>query len=206
MAYRTNKEKVGFMVTVGLNVLLIDLPYDIIGIKFIHWTWHDTDPNIGDRIYWVPWTSFYFHMVFSASFAFWFFTKNVNLDQTDTFRKEILISLKSIFFSTPCGILCFSILYHPLHELYNVPTHVIMMFLIALYVMLATLTRKPRNMFYFPLSIIIFLVVYYTIFLCLTIWGKPEHEISTGPHEEIGPCNITASTFGTVSTTDRSWN
>lgn len=30
----------------GLLVVLIDLPYDIVGIKFLHWTWHDTDPNI----------------------------------------------------------------------------------------------------------------------------------------------------------------
>lgn len=199
VAYRTNITKVGFIVTVGLSVLLIDLPYDIIGIKFIHWTWHDTDPNIGDRLYWVPWTSFYFHMVFSASFSFWFFIKGVNLDQTHSFRTEVSIFLKSILLSTPCGILCFSVLYHPLHDLYNVPTKAIMLFLIALYIMLFILKRKPRKMFDCPSTIILYLVVYYTTFLCIAIWGKPENEISFGPHEEIGPCNITVSSFGTVS-------
>lgn len=31
---------------VGLMTVLIDMPYDIIGIKYVHWVWHDTDPNI----------------------------------------------------------------------------------------------------------------------------------------------------------------
>lgn len=187
------------MFTVGLNVFLIDLPYDIIGIKFIHWTWHDTDPNIGERTYWVPWTSYYFHMVFSASFVFWFFADEVNLDKIYSTKKEILTSLKAIFFSTPCGILCFTILYHPLHDNYNVPTQVIMMLLIALYIMVAVLKCKRRKVFDRPVAIIIYLVVYYATFLGLATWGKPENEVSIGPHEEIGPCNITISSFGTVS-------
>lgn len=188
------------MVTVGLNVFLIDLPYDIMGVKFVHWTWHDTDPNLADRTYWVPWTSYYFHMVFSASFVFWYFNKDVDLDKKYTLKKEILISLKTIILSTPCGILCFTVLYHPLHDLYNVPTRVIMMFLIALYAMLAVFTREPREISNLPLAIIIYLIAYYGTFLGLALWGNPENEISTGPHEEIGPCNITTSSFDSVST------
>lgn len=57
---------------VGLTVVLIDYPYDVIGIRFLYWTWHDTDPNIFDRHYHVPWNSFYFHATFAASFIFWF--------------------------------------------------------------------------------------------------------------------------------------
>lgn len=33
---------------VGLMTVLIDMPYDIIGVKYLHWIWHDTDPNIGN--------------------------------------------------------------------------------------------------------------------------------------------------------------
>lgn len=39
-------------------------------IKFVHWTWHDTDPNIYDRHYWVPWNSYYFHLTFGTAFNF----------------------------------------------------------------------------------------------------------------------------------------
>lgn len=52
--------------------MLIDLPYDITAVKYVHWTWHDTDPNIYDRHYWVPWNSYYFHATFAASLTFWF--------------------------------------------------------------------------------------------------------------------------------------
>ena len=48
----------------------MDLPYDIVAVKFVHWTWHDTDPNIYDRHYWVPWNSYYFHLTFGVSFNF----------------------------------------------------------------------------------------------------------------------------------------
>ena len=53
---------------VALFVLIFDMPYDIMGIKFLWWTWHDTDSNIYDRMYWVPWTSYYFHMSFALAF------------------------------------------------------------------------------------------------------------------------------------------
>jgi hypothetical protein len=67
--------------TVGLLVVLIDLPYDIVSVKFVHWSWHDTDPNIADRHYWVPWNSYYFHLTFAASFTFWFHTVRSWLDR-----------------------------------------------------------------------------------------------------------------------------
>ena len=57
---------------VGLAVVLLDVPFDIMGIKLLWWTWHDTDPNIYDRHYWVPWTSYYFHAAFASSFMFLF--------------------------------------------------------------------------------------------------------------------------------------
>lgn len=33
---------------VGLMTVLIDMPYDIIVVKYSHWIWHDTDPNVGN--------------------------------------------------------------------------------------------------------------------------------------------------------------
>jgi len=138
-------------------------------------------------------------MVFSASFVFWFFTNDVNLDYTLTPKKQIIQSIKAIFLSTPSGILGFSVLYHPLHDLYGVPTQIILTFLIAIYIMLAMLKQKQRNKLNFSLSIVLYLCVYYATFLCLAIWGKPENEVSIGLHEEIGPCNITVPSYGTVS-------
>lgn len=44
------KSQLAEFMAVGLMTVLIDMPYDIIGIKYIHWIWHDTDPNICKKI------------------------------------------------------------------------------------------------------------------------------------------------------------
>lgn len=41
---------------VALADLMLDIPFDILGIKLLWWVWHDTDPNIFDRTYSVPLT------------------------------------------------------------------------------------------------------------------------------------------------------
>lgn len=96
--------------------VLIDMPYDIIGIKYLHWVWHDTDPNIGkfqvsfvgmiqihrqflaDRHYWVPWNSYYFHACFSASFQFFYHQTRKWLDRRDLQKWErgTMLVLKTI--------------------------------------------------------------------------------------------------------------
>lgn len=43
------KSPIAEYLAVGLLTVLIDMPYDIIGIKYVHWIWHDTDPNIGKK-------------------------------------------------------------------------------------------------------------------------------------------------------------
>lgn len=42
---KLKSELVEYM-AVGLLTVLIDMPYDIIGTKFVHWIWHDTDPGL----------------------------------------------------------------------------------------------------------------------------------------------------------------
>lgn len=36
---------------VGLLTVLIDMPYDMNGARYVHWIWHDTDPNICKSIF-----------------------------------------------------------------------------------------------------------------------------------------------------------
>ena len=74
--------------SVGLGVVLLDVPFDIMGIKLLWWTWHDTDPNIYDRHYWVPWTSYYFHAAFASSFSFLFFGTRSLVCKTERFQAD----------------------------------------------------------------------------------------------------------------------
>jgi hypothetical protein len=54
----------------GLCAELIYAPYDIVGIKFLWWTWHDTDSSIAERLLGVPIGSTMWVITFSATFSY----------------------------------------------------------------------------------------------------------------------------------------
>ncbi|XP_042193279.1 uncharacterized protein LOC103182226 [Callorhinchus milii] len=66
---------------VGLGSLLIDIPFDIMGVKLLWWTWHDTDPNIFDKHYSVPWASYMFHLSTASTFTFFINSGSQTLSQ-----------------------------------------------------------------------------------------------------------------------------
>lgn len=57
----------------GIFVVLIDLFYDIMGIKLLWWIWYDIDFNIYDCYYWVFWISYYFYFIFFSGMIFVFY-------------------------------------------------------------------------------------------------------------------------------------
>jgi hypothetical protein len=116
---------------VGLTVVLIDIPYDIMAVKFVHWTWHDTDPNIYDRHYWVPWTSYYFHATFAFTVTYMFHFWRSKICKNDpenpwvsdkSCAKELLCTVLTAFCGMPGGVLQFLPLYHPLHDYFGIHT------------------------------------------------------------------------------------
>ena len=42
----------------ALGAVLLDVPFDIMGVKLLWWSWHATDPYLFVRTYNVPWTRF----------------------------------------------------------------------------------------------------------------------------------------------------
>eukprot|EP00731_Ephydatia_muelleri_P004982 Em0002g1158a len=68
----------------AICVVLLDVPYDILGVKLLWWTWHDTDPNLYDRTYYVPWTSYMFHLTFASTFLLILNTSRVLLSCGDS--------------------------------------------------------------------------------------------------------------------------
>lgn len=53
----------------GLVACLFYAPYDIVGAKFMWWTWHDTDPTLGARILGAPISSSLWVLTFVGAFA-----------------------------------------------------------------------------------------------------------------------------------------
>ncbi|CAH1994136.1 unnamed protein product [Acanthoscelides obtectus] len=192
---------------VGLLVVLIDIAYDIVSVNFLHWTWHDTDPNIYDRHYWVPWNSYYFHATFAASFTFWFhFTREVFCESDGKWLadkrivRELLSSFITALLGPIGGILMFLPLYHPLHDMYNIHSEVTYSVLFVVFLLIVwTGDRGARSKFagdsanhkvsWATWLIVLHLVCHYATFLYIVSFFNPEDEISTGLKEPLGPCD-----------------
>ncbi|XP_068618230.1 uncharacterized protein [Battus philenor] len=189
----------------GLLVVLIDIPYDIVSVKFVHWTWHDTDPNIFDRHYWVPWNSYYFHASFTASFYFIFHASRrffaPNEEKWSSGKKSA--EWKSVIISSllgmPGGILLFVTIYHPLHDIWNVHGEVTFFMLCSIFsliVFIGLLNRSDKAnepLSFMDYVMVIQLSLHYAIYWIFVVFFSPERERSYGLHEPVGPCNELSS-------------
>ncbi|XP_064388139.1 uncharacterized protein LOC135336304 [Halichondria panicea] len=205
---------------VALGDLLLDIPFDILGIKLIWWTWHDTDPNIFDRTYSVPWTSYIFHLTFAASFTFllnssrWLFTGSSDKEKmTNNYFSEFACVIITACLSMPmAALLQFTPLYHAFHDMHGVHTEVCVCVIVGLYVMLAWsgdrgtgmearngtqgAGHRKRHSVFNELSLAV--VIHYLFYIVLVFVASPESYRSTGPHETVGDCD-SVSTINTVT-------
>ncbi|XP_053684180.1 uncharacterized protein LOC128734162 [Sabethes cyaneus] len=200
----------------GLFVVLIDLPYDIVSVKFVHWTWHDTDPNIADRNYWVPWNSYYFHATFAFAFSFffhnvrkWLDTRKLERWQAGTLKAELAAVVVAALLSFPGGALLFIPLYHPFHDFYNVPGEVTTLTL--LFVFLVTLwkfdrksnRRLPEKLDTMGRALMAHLVIHYTTFMAMVLFLDPENVVAAGLHEPIGDCEAKTPVYTVLKTLEK---
>jgi len=187
---------------VGLGTVLLDIPYDIMGIKLLWWTWHDTDPNVYDRMYWVPWTSFYYHSSFACSFN-WMLRLARNLLLTEEYNwKQVHRELACVVFAglTAFWVGAFQFLpvYHVFHDFFKVPTECCVMAFLSFYVYLVWIAdrypkatarpekKKKKNWFD---ELCLLVVVHYAFYMVIVFLADPENIRATGLHEPIGPCD-----------------
>lgn len=190
---------------VGLLDVLIDFPYDIMGIKMVWWSWHDTDPNIFDRHYWVPWTSYFFHMGFHSSFAFlingsrYLLTKDTSKIKSHGFLLEMSCVLVTAMFSMAMAVVFQMVpIYHGLKDGFGMHTEIIIFILVGLYGSIvwyadrtpsdearSQLRRKSSK--WWKCETAVAILMHYTFYIFLVFFAKPENVISTGLHEPLGP-------------------
>ncbi|XP_059615115.1 uncharacterized protein LOC132260789 [Phlebotomus argentipes] len=199
---------------VGLLVVLIDLPYDIIGAKFVHWIWHDTDPNIEHRHYWVPWNSYYFHACFAAFWSFifhssrrWMVGKSLPKWEAGPFKAEIFSVILASFLGMPGGCIFFIILYHPFHDLFNVHSEVTSVTLLVIFMVIVW--KFDRNslrngilekMKLLDWILLLHLVLHYLTFLFTAVLFNPEDVVAMGLHEPVGDCDKIVPVHGLFKT------
>lgn len=189
---------------VGLSVVLLDIPFDVMGVKLLWWTWHDDDPNIFDRHYWVPWTSYYFHAAFSSSFTLAFHgLRKLCCSRSPGFKSagffiELVCTVVTGIISMPLGVLQFIPVYHPLHDSLGIHSEICVLMLVTTYILIIwsadrhpfETARNYNSSFKIrrSLEIVVVILLHYGFYLYLVIFVKPENQRSTGFHQTIGPC------------------
>lgn len=198
----------------GLLEVLIDIPYDIMAVKFVHWTWHDTDPNIYDRNYWVPWNSYYFHLTFGTAFSFAinFWRRKITgtdeIGKVSSAGKEILCALLGGLCGMPGGVIQFLFLYHPLHDTYGIHTENCVIIIVVVYMLIVwTADRTPRlasrkqkgeKIHWSVLIIVVNMILHYGLYWCMAVFGNPEDEVSIGLHERTGDCDEKTNVYTAI--------
>lgn len=201
---------------VGLADLLLDIPFDILGIKLLWWTWHDTDPNIFDRTYSVPLTSYIFHLTFASSFSLvlstsrWLLTGSRDLWKApkggSLFAELVCVVLTAALSMPLAAALQFLPLYHVFHDLLQVHTEACVWVLLGLYLVLAWSGDRHAGMearqaqgqgrklkwFYWIDEISVSVLIHFVFYVVLMFLADPASYRSTGPHQTIGDCNKTS--------------
>lgn len=186
----------------------MDIPYDITGVRFINWTWHDTDPNLYERTYFVPWNSYMFHFFFACSMSFVmqnarkvFEKRKVDKYERGSMTSEIFALLMTTVFSMPLGALLFMVSYHILHDFLLVPTETVVVPIIGILILVVwAMDRRNNNRKEDTMQkhatfedklLYVHQVVHYVTLVLVHVVFNPEDHISISLHETIGNCSET---------------
>ncbi|WKX89925.1 hypothetical protein Q1695_009064 [Nippostrongylus brasiliensis] len=184
----------------GLCSVMLFLPYRIVGTKLLWWTWHDTDPTIRDRMFWVPWSMIYFHAACICSFV-WIMRLSRHLllekeyDWTK-FPREFICSLLAGSLSFWLGSVQFSLLYYPLHDFFKVHSEITTILFLSLYAILVfSADRNNRDVearscsrFWFD-ELSCAVALEYIFLMVVIATSDPLNIVSEGLHQPIGPCS-----------------
>lgn len=174
----------------GLVAVLTYAPFDIVGAKFLWWTWHDTDAPIRARLLGVPVSSTLWVLTFAGAFAF--LAAPSLLAASPPSRRDGALALLRIATLTTLAMMLQMV---PLQMLDGgVPGYVALATGLALYGLVAarglSSARRPEAADRLPyLGLALHLTV---LALCIASFDPATH-VSTGVHETVGPCDVEAS-------------
>ena len=186
---------IGNAAVVGLLAELFYSVYDFVGIRFLWWTWHDTDAAISERIFDVPIGSSMWVITFCFSFSFILHIMISRCRTISIFRFIFTIIVLSLF-CTPLMMMQMGL--YQLSGVMGKPDMTSIMLLVLLYLVIISLKMistgkwmyKRFNASKIDSILAITISIYFASMSIISVIFTPQNHISTGIHQIIGPCDI----------------
>ena len=171
----------------GLVACLLYAPYDIVGAKFLWWTWHDSDALVAARLLGAPVSSSLWVLTFAGSFAL---LLDVLLRGREVTRKRLASGLALVAcLTTPMMMLQMTVL-QTIDG--GTPGYLAFGLGLATYGTVVFLRRRAVDRNGFPADRLgRGAVAAYLIMLAVNMtFFAPETHASTGLHQLPGPCDV----------------
>ncbi len=183
----------------GLLALLFYAPYDIVGAKFLWWTWHDTDLPIATRILGAPCSSTLWVLTFVGAFN-WLLDTSLRKDPEATERRTFWVGLAKVAGLTT---LLMMVQITALQQLDGgAPGYAALGVGIALYAILVLRGSKTKadarpevgaTAAGSPPLLRGMLAGYFVTLASIALLFDPTTHVSTGLHQPTGPCYVEAT-------------
>lgn len=180
----------------GILGFLFYEPYDIIGPKFLWWTWHQTDAPVHARWLGVPIGSSMWVTSFTASFSL-IVQLVINKHRTISIKRFLLSLIIISLFTSPLMLIQMTLI--QLLDKQHIPSATTFITLISIYMFIILVGLSIRHRKIQSLNFItdkhsawlnLAIVIYYLTLIGIIIFGKPENHTSVGVHQTVGPCHV----------------
>ena len=198
--WRLGLPPLGRAALTGLAAIAFYAPYDVVGAKFLWWTWHDTDRPILHRVLGAPIGSTVWVITFVAAFSYLI---NHALDRDSTVKaRTALRGLAMVAgLSTIIMVLQMTVLQQLDGGIPGIRGLIVVVLLYATLVAFGWRRRASDAATWPRLDKLLhaMTVLYFTTLVVIMGVFKPEAHVSLSVHQTYGPCHVEAKDItGTV--------
>eukprot|EP01127_Copromyxa_protea_P006934 TRINITY_DN16871_c0_g1_i1.p1 TRINITY_DN16871_c0_g1~~TRINITY_DN16871_c0_g1_i1.p1 ORF type:complete len:409 (+),score=69.80 TRINITY_DN16871_c0_g1_i1:129-1229(+) len=190
-SWRSDLSLLGKSAFAGILGCLLYAPYDMIGVKFLWWTWHDTYAGLRYRFFGVPMGSTLWTLTFVWAFSL-LINSTTKEQRNIGFGRMLFSTVTSALFSTPLMMAVMGVIQLVGTEgLPSLPCFTSCFSLFVGIIAWDYIYRKDSIRGFTKDSLATFAMRFYVYSLvAIGLFGTPENHVSTGLHQRIGPCRV----------------
>ncbi|CAE8583695.1 unnamed protein product [Polarella glacialis] len=183
----------------GLLAGIFYTPYDVCGARFLWWTWHDSDPGVAIRSLGVPAGSTAWSMTFTFCFCLlWRAGCDLAWSGPSSLALACATTPLMLFLLKVCALIGVESMGGPGNWTVDAAAAAFGLLVLlrpAAWIVPFPSPQGPKKQDFLPMpEPLLFrwaVTLYFLTLAMLAAFTSPEKQISTGVHQEFGPCNVT---------------